>query len=129
MNLVLDASALLAFYLDEPGADQVGAALEAKPYMTAVNFGEFVEVVMRAGGDPLLARALSQRETLTLVPVDDDLAVEAGLMWSATRRRGLSFADRCCLAFAQRVGLPALTGDRAWADIAAAVGVEVRLIR
>jgi PIN domain nuclease of toxin-antitoxin system len=48
---------------------------------------------------------------------------------NSTRRAGLSFGDRVCLALAKREGLPAVTADSAWTRIADAVGVKVQLIR
>jgi ribonuclease VapC len=42
---------------------------------------------------------------------------------------GLSLGDRYCLALAKREGIPALTAERRWPDIAAAPGVTVDLIR
>ena len=44
------------------------------------------------------------------------------------RARGLSLADRACLALAQRLGVPVVTADGAWAQIPN-LGVEVTLIR
>jgi PIN domain nuclease of toxin-antitoxin system len=49
------------------------------------------------------------------------------MMRQVSRRAGLSFGDRACLALALIHGLPVLTADRAWAKVD--VGVEVRLIR
>jgi PIN domain nuclease of toxin-antitoxin system len=42
---------------------------------------------------------------------------------------GLSLGDRYCLALAKREGVPALTAERRWPDIAAAADVTVNLIR
>jgi PIN domain nuclease of toxin-antitoxin system len=67
---VLDASALLAWLVQERGADVVGGYLPT-------------------------ATAISARD----------------------RGHLLSLADRCCLATAIRVGLPAVTGDRAWTTL------------
>jgi PIN domain nuclease of toxin-antitoxin system len=44
-----------------------------------------------------------------------------------TRGRGLSLADRACLALARVLDRPAITADRAWAGLE--VGVEIRTIR
>ena len=44
-----------------------------------------------------------------------------------TRAQGLSLGDRACLALALRLGLPALTTDRAWVELD--VGVAVRAAR
>jgi PIN domain nuclease of toxin-antitoxin system len=51
----------------------------------------------------------------------------AGLLASKTRRRNISLADRACLSLAMELGMPVLTGDRAWRDLD--LGVEVRLFR
>jgi PIN domain nuclease of toxin-antitoxin system len=42
-----------------------------------------------------------------------------------TRAYGLSFGDRACLALARRLGLPALTAERAWAELDLGIPVEV----
>ena len=44
-----------------------------------------------------------------------------------TKAQGLSLADRACLVLAARLGVPALTTDRTWADTE--VDAEVKLIR
>jgi PIN domain nuclease of toxin-antitoxin system len=41
--------------------------------------------------------------------------------------RLLSLGDRCCLALGRRLGLPVMTADRAWSELAAEV--DVRQIR
>ena len=64
---------------------------------------------------------------MDIVPFDAEQAYETTEFRGATRSRGLSLGDRACLQLATRRGLPALTADRAWAEIDA--GVEVRLIR
>ena len=64
-----------------------------------------------------------------VVAFDRDLAFDAGLLLPLTRAAGLSLGDRACLALARRLGARVLTGDRAWARVADAVGVEVELIR
>jgi PIN domain nuclease of toxin-antitoxin system len=63
------------------------------------------------------------------VALDEELAFIAGLMLPATVPAGLSFGDRACLALANKLGVRALTADRAWQRIGVAVGVEVELIR
>jgi ribonuclease VapC len=57
--------------------------------------------------------------------VDD--ATVPGRLWQATRDAGLSLADRACLALASRLGVPAVTADRAWSALD--VGVEVIVVR
>lgn len=64
---------------------------------------------------------------LPAVPTAAICAEAAARLRPATRHAGLSLADRACLALARRLGVPAVTADRAWGDLD--VGVEVRLIR
>ena len=52
-----------------------------------------------------------------MVPFDDDLAVRAALLRPTTKRAGLSFADRACIATAIRLNATVVTADRAWAEL------------
>lgn len=63
------------------------------------------------------------------VAPDAALAHDIGMLVPATRAAGLSLGDRACLALARRLGVPALTAERRWAEVAGVAGVEVRLIR
>jgi len=62
---------------------------------------------------------------IPLVELDADLAAVAVALRPATRERGLSLADRACLALAVREGLPALTADRIWAELDLPCPVEL----
>ena len=64
---------------------------------------------------------------LFVTPLDEPTATRVGALREATRPRGLSLGDRACIALAEKLGLPALTADHAWADLD--LGVEVVLIR
>ena len=63
------------------------------------------------------------------IALDEELAFIAGLMLPVTRRAGLSFDDRTCLALANKLGVRATTANRAWPRIGSGVGVEIELIR
>jgi ribonuclease VapC len=125
---VLDASALLALLLAEPGAERVRAVL-ADAAISAVNFSEVVGHYARNGVGEAQVRQVLDPLPLERVPFDADLAYAAGLLLPATRPAGLSFGDRACLVLARRLGSRAITADRAWPSIAAAAGVDVELIR
>ena len=129
MASVLDASALLAFLLEEPGKDRVMAAVLDGTVMTTVNLGEVAARYALRGAPEEAVRGLRRRLPIELVPVDVELCIEAALMAPATRRGGLSMGDRICLALAKRLGVAAVTADRAWAVAGPAVGVRVELIR
>jgi ribonuclease VapC len=126
--MILDASALLAFLLAEPGQDQVAEALLQQPSMTTVNFAEVAAKYVQRGAKAQ-AEALAERLPVVMVPVDTDLALRSALMADLTKPFGLSLGDRICLALGARSGLPVLTADRVWADVAERVGARVTLIR
>ena len=129
MSIVLDASALLAYLRAEPGGERVLAAITAGATMTTLNFSEVAGWFVKQGADEVYIRSLRARLVFPLVPLDDDLAIRAALLLPATRSAGLSLGDRACLALASRSGVSALTADRAWANVADAIGVAVDLIR
>jgi len=129
VRAALDASALLAFLLKEPGREQVLTAVIAGSPITTVNFAEVAGRYALRGASEKVVRGLRARVPLVLVPVDEALAIEAAVMLPRTRLAGLSLGDRICLALAKREGIPALTADRAWEGVSDAVGVRVELIR
>ena len=124
---VLDTSAVLALIKEEAGGDTV-RPLVAVSFISAVNFSECVaKMVDWNSADPQRAHSVLHLLDLTVIPFDIDLARRAGELRAETRKAGLSFADRACLALAEREGLPAVTADQRWAGVD--IGVEVRLIR
>jgi ribonuclease VapC len=131
VNAVLDASALLALVLEEPGADRVDKALERGAAISAVNWAEVLSKLVESGGDPetAAARALPTSNSgaggLMLVTFDDEHARATARLWNKTRSLGLSLADRAALALAQLRGLPVLTTDRAWRSLRLAIRIDV----
>lgn len=128
ITAVLDASAVLAMLLDEPGGERVRSLVRVSA-MTTVNFGEVVGFYARRGGLEEKIKQWLGELPVARVPFDAELAYATGLMMPITVRAGLSFGDRACLALARRLGVKALTADRPWSRIANAVGAEVELIR
>jgi ribonuclease VapC len=127
-RVALDASALLALLLDEPGGEKVTAALDGGLLCTA-NLAEVVSHYAKLGASRRDIEAMLQPLPVTVVPVDAALSYEAAMLRPLTLPGGLSLGDRYCLALARREGLPAVTAERRWPDIAAAAGVTVNLIR
>lgn len=127
-SVVLDASALLALLLGEPGADRVKAALDGS-VMSTVNLGEVVSHYAKLGAGRQDIKALLRSLPIRLVPLDAALSYDAGMLRLITLEGGLALGDRCCLALAKREGLPALTAERRWPLIAEAAGMIVELIR
>jgi PIN domain nuclease of toxin-antitoxin system len=123
---VLDTSALLALFLEEPGAAAVRAALPGAT-LSAVTVAEVVGVLLRRGVPEPRAEAFLPELSLPVVPFDTSQALIAARLDPLTHRRDISFADRCCIAVGRHLRLPVLTADRPWASLD--LGVEVRLIR
>ncbi len=129
---VLDASALIAHIRREPGYLMVESAMADGATISLVNYAEVLARLGDAGQD---ADAVDRRlrdegmigGLLRFEPFLEADALTSARLRGATRSRGLSLGDRACLALALRLGLPALTTDRAWAALA--VGVDVQVIR
>ncbi len=124
---VLDASAVLVFFHQEPGIEQVARAIADGALISAVNLSEVVAKLSEKG---LQEEEISESISLfsakvETVDFDAHLAFEAGLLRLSTKRAGLSFGDRACLALAKRLKLPAMTADRAWENVPEEVGVQI----
>lgn len=125
---VLDASALLALLLDEPGAAEVRDVLEGAS-MSTVNLAEVVSHFAKLGAVRSHIETMLGSLPLHVLPADAGLSYEAGMLRAATAAVGLSLSDRYCLALAKRDEAIAVTADRLWAEVAGTVGVTVRVIR
>lgn len=116
LAFVLDASALLAYLFDEPGAEFVRDVLEHS-VISSVNWAEVVQRLLMLEQDPqgiqedLLALGL---EILPFATRDARITAE---LFLTTRSRGLSLGDRACLAVARTRDMTALTADRAWLEL------------
>jgi ribonuclease VapC len=124
----LDASAVLAMLLAEPGGEKVKAALDGA-LLCAVNLAEIVSHYAKLGASRPDIEAMLQPLPIRLVPVDAALSYEAGMLRPLTLPGGLSLGDRYCLALAKREGVPASTAERRWPAVATAADVTVDLIR
>lgn len=128
MRHVLDASAMLAMLLDEPGADIVIDALPTA-CIESVNLAEVATVLARKGASLEYIRGVFDTVPLPVLVGDAALAIDAGLLWPVTRSAGSSLGDRYCLALARRLDAVMITADRRLAEIAPAVGVAAEMIR
>jgi ribonuclease VapC len=126
--IVFDSSAILAVLRNERGADVVIDNLDYS-VISAVNLGEVVQVQMRDGHSRAEVEISFNQLNVPVAVVDADLALSAAEMRAMALAKGMSQSDCICLALAKREGVPALTGDRKWLEIAETVGVEVLLIR
>lgn len=124
--IVADASAILATLLDEPGGEHLKKLGE--PFLlSTVTHCEVVTVLTAKGFVADDIREIVDPFRQKCRPLTPGQAVQAGLWRAATRKRGLSLGDRCCLALAKELGATVLTADRAWEGLG--LGVQVRLVR
>lgn len=122
---LLDASALLASLLEEPGADRVDAVLNSSA-VTSVNVAEVLTKIAKKGADPVRAWMYIQSLNLPILPFTA-AEVEAGIRFAPLAwTHGFSLGDRVCLATAYVHKRIVVTADRHWA---ATPGVKILLIR
>lgn len=126
MNIVLDASAVLAYLHDEPGADRVRESLDGAR-LSSVNWSEVAQKIRANDGDPDTALADLRTLGVIIEPFTDTQAGFAALIWKPTKPFGLSLGDRACLSLAMDRETPVLTADRKWSE--APLDLDVRQIR
>ena len=127
---VLDASAVLAWFFDEPGADRVDQALVQGAVIHTVNWAEVLSKLAERGLNPETIEVdLSDRGVLGQTLMVDAGRIEDARLVAAlrplTREIGLSLGDRYCLTLGLRLCGRVLTADRAWAALDLAVPVEL----
>jgi ribonuclease VapC len=125
---VLDASALLALLLQEPGAEIVKGVI-GDAAVSAVNIAEVVGHFAKFGADHGTIQTMLSVLPLTIMPADEALSFAVGMMRPTTAHLGLSLGDRYCLALAKSLGARAVTADRDWVKVAKILSVDVVLIR
>jgi PIN domain nuclease of toxin-antitoxin system len=127
---VFDTSALLAVINVETGCDRVSellAGLGDQALVSAVNLSEAQAVLINRGTPGDEAWEMLSDFNLEVVAFDAEQARSAGALISQTRKFGLSFGDRACLALGMREKCIVITADQAWKKLK--VGVEIELIR
>ncbi|MGA1263089.1 MAG: type II toxin-antitoxin system VapC family toxin [Prochlorothrix sp.] len=111
--VVLDASALLAFLLDEAGATVVDEQL-SEAVISTVNWAEVLQRLQRHGADTKGVQEDLQALGLDFIPFEIDNAAFTASLWEKGRKQGLSLGDRACLALGVRLNCFVLTADRVW---------------
>jgi ribonuclease VapC len=100
----------------ETGADRVAARLTGA-VISAVNFSEVIKKSVERGAAADLAIAFVGSLSIPIIPFDEELAVLSAGLYLSTKAHGLSFADRACLALADKRGAEVLTTDRRWGEL------------
>ena len=124
---VLDASALLAFFNNETGSDQVAQLIMNGVIMSTVNVSEVIAKLNEANVPEQVIHESLDLLGINVIAFDMNCAYQAGLLRSTTKVFGLSFGDRACLALARNLNLPAVTADKTWMKLT--VDITVQLIR
>jgi ribonuclease VapC len=126
-RVVLDASAVLAFLYEEPGAEKLTDELLGEASISTVNLAEAATKLIQGGDDP----AAAWRDLEFFFPRTESFTMEhariAARLVQQTRALGLSLGDRACLALAISLKAPVWTADRSWKKLNA--GVPVHLMR
>ena len=115
-----------------PAADDVEQLLRAPTALSAANYAEIVDHIMRRGGldadeAEVCMRLLVEAGT-RIINVDDHLAAHAGALRAEHYHRdtcAVSLADCCALATSLTLGTPLATSDPSLAAVARAEGCEV----
>ncbi len=125
-KVVVDASALLALLNSEQGAEAVAKALPGA-VIGSVNLCEVIGKLAETGMKQEEIGRILFPLGLTIETFDEEQAYTAGILRISTKSAGLSLGDRACLGLAKKLGVPVLTADRRWLDLA--IGVKVTAIR
>lgn len=123
-GIVLDASALMALLLGEPGADAVEASLD-RAIISTVNLAEVAGKLAERGMPEAEIHQVVETLGLETTPFDEDQAYLAGDLRPSTRAMGLSLGDRACLALGRSLGAEILTADTAWRALGSDLRVTV----
>jgi PIN domain nuclease of toxin-antitoxin system len=115
VSAVVDASALIAFLRDEPGADVVENVLpgSTKCYAHALNLCEVYYDFFRASNQEAAEAAISDLVSIGIegrADMDAEFWKDAGAIKAVHRR--VSLADCCALALVRRLGARVLSADR-----------------
>jgi len=125
-EIVLDASALLAFLNQEPGSEVLESLLPHS-FISTVNLAEVITKLEERGLWTEQSQTDLEAFGMVIVPFDLEQAVISGKLRSLTKRFGLSLGDRACLALGTQRNLPVLTTDRIWTQLG--ISVKVRVMR
>jgi len=125
---VLDASALMAFFEHEPGADRVeellreAAGTERRLLLSVVNWGEVYYSVWRKYGETMAKQKVEEIARLPIELVDVDLET-AKLAATLKAQHKLPYADCFAAALAAQRRALVVTADRDFECLKDAIGV------
>jgi len=113
---VLDSSVLVALMKAEPASEGLLRFFDGS-LMCAINHSEVLQKMVQLGGSIQTTATMLAGFDFRVVPFDLELSTETASLWPLTSHRGLSLADRSCIALARATSGIAVTADRAWKDL------------
>ena len=123
-EVVLDASALIAYMNSEPGQDYVEPYLD-NALLSTVNLAEVATRLMERGHQAeTILHDIAELGVL-VVPFSETQALETAKLRPQTRYLGLSLGDRACLALGLEYGATVLTADKPWQSLPTPHQIEV----
>ena len=128
MTVVIDAAALMALLLDEPGGDIVAGIIRGA-LISTVNISECCARGVERGATAEAVLDMIAGYEMKIVDCDLAQAVEAARLREPTRTTGSSLGDRMCLALARRRSGTIYTADRRMGSLDGKLGIDIRLIR
>ena len=126
-KIVLDASALLAVIIGEPGGEKLPPQLLADSVISTVNLAEVQGKLESLGWTSQEAWEDATGLLSEAVPFDRQQARTAGELLLQTRAVGLSLGDRACLALGMALHAPVYTAERLWKRVK--VDIPIHVIR
>ena len=124
----MDASALLAYFNREDGAEIVEKALEDQVYISAVTYTEVVGKIVGAGGLQKMVEQDLYNLQLEPIAFNQEQARIAAYFYARRKPYSLSLGDCATLALAEYMRLPVITAEKRWAELPD-LKIEVKLIR
>lgn len=126
IKYVLDASAILALLNKETGEEKV-LTLLSESVVSTVNLAEVASKLIDAGMSQQAANtSVSILGIGKIIDFDAEMAWQSAALRPMTKKLGLSFGDRACLALSIKLNVPAVTADREWAKLKVC---DIELIR
>jgi ribonuclease VapC len=126
-SVVLDASAILALLLEEPGADKLTDEIVDRAVASTVNLVEVQTKLVQRGYDPDEAWEDVLDQVASAEPYTIEQAKTADTLVGATRPLGLSLGDRSCLALAISLNAEVYTTEKLWKNLK--LGIPIHVIR
>ncbi|HBG35135.1 MAG TPA: hypothetical protein DER04_07955 [Holosporales bacterium] len=126
-EVVIDASALLAFLKGEERALNELEEILPKALISSVNFCEVATILGGLGMPKEIIEEVVEETVGKIVSFDDSQALIAADLRHLTKPYGLSLGDRACLALGLTYKLPVYTADKIWKKID--IDIPIELIR